>query len=230
MSDGFKPLGRKAYGSIGHIAGSRMGPADHMVHEGQTLICTTKAPKDKRVYVQTKLDGSCVSAALVNGEIVALGRAGFLAETSPFEQHHMWARWVKAREDRFYAVLLPGERIVGEWLAQAHGTRYALLDVDPFVVFDIMLGDKRLTVAELTQRVWAHFWQPDCIGGPMSPQEAMAQLDTYGADEPEGVVYRVETDRKGVEFLAKWVRPDKQDGKYLPEISGSEPLWNWRES
>jgi hypothetical protein len=31
-----------------------------------------------------------------------------------------------------------------------------------------------------------------------------------------------------VDFLAKWVRPDKVDGMYLPEISGKEPVWNWR--
>ena len=48
-----------------------------------------------------------------------------------------------------------------------------------------------------------------------------------GCDEPEGVVYRVE--RKGdVDFLAKWVRPDKVDGKYLPEMSGEPAVWNWR--
>ena len=42
---------------------------------------------------------------------------------------------------------------------------------------------------------------------------------------PEGVVYRVE--RKGkVDFLAKWVRPDKDDGKYLENISGREPVFN----
>ncbi|KKL70160.1 hypothetical protein LCGC14_2107750, partial [marine sediment metagenome] len=29
-------------------------------------------------------------------------------------------------------------------------------------------------------------------------------------------------------FLAKWVRPDKEDGIYLPEISGGEAVWNWR--
>jgi hypothetical protein len=31
-----------------------------------------------------------------------------------------------------------------------------------------------------------------------------------------------------VDFLAKWVRSDKVDGMYLPEISGKEPVWNWR--
>ena len=37
-----KPLGRRAYGSIGHLPDSRMGPGDHHVHEGQARICTEK--------------------------------------------------------------------------------------------------------------------------------------------------------------------------------------------
>jgi len=48
-------------------------------------------------------------------------------------------------------------------------------------------------------------------------------------DQTEGVVYRVE--RKGkVDFLAKWVRHDKVDGKYVPENNGGETVWNWRPS
>ena len=32
------------------------------------------------------------------------------------------------------------------------------------------------------------------------------------------------------DFLAKFVRPDKIDGKYLSEITGCDPYWNWRPS
>jgi hypothetical protein len=32
-----------------------------------------------------------------------------------------------------------------------------------------------------------------------------------------------------VDFLVKYVRPDKLDGIYLPELSGKEPVWNWQE-
>jgi hypothetical protein len=227
-----KPLGRKAYGSIGHVHGSRLGPGDHHVHEGQSAMCTTKAPRDKTVWVQTKLDGSCVAAALLDdGQLVALGRAGYLAETSTYEMHHMWARWVRANEDRFRQVLNPGERLVGEWLAQAHGTLYDLTHREPFVAFDVMTGDKRLTVADfyegmIIDRDGSYVFQcPDVLLGPMTPEKAMEQLHSYGADQPEGVVYRVEG-RKGVDFLAKWVRPDKTDGKYL---MGDEPVWNWTE-
>jgi hypothetical protein len=218
-----KPLGRKAYGSIGHIHGSRLGPGDHHVHEGQSAYCTTNAPKDKTVWVQTKLDGSCVSAALLpSGELVALGRAGYLATTSNYEMHHMWADWVTAHEEAFRAVLQPGERIVGEWLAQAHGTCYTLNGRDPFVAFDIMHADKRLILNDFKERAAFHFSTADTIRGPSDPVVAMRTLDPYGADEPEGVVYRVEG-RDGVDFLAKWVRPDKIDGRYL-----DQSIWNWR--
>ena len=72
----------------------------------------------------------------------------------------------------------------------------------------------------------------------------MAKLKTYGfhgaLDPVEGAVWRVERNelihhgRNGerewvVDFLVKYVRPEKLDGIYLPEISGREPVWNWRE-
>lgn len=217
-----KPLGRKAYGSIGHIHGSRLGPGDHHVHEGQSAYCTTKAPKDKKVWVQTKLDGSCVSAALLDtGELVALGRAGYLARTSNYAMHHMWADWVDRYAEDFRHVLQPGERIVGEWLAQAHGTRYELNGRDPFVAFDIFHAEKRLPFKTFRDRTFDRFVLPDTMIGPSDPVEAMNRLYAYGADQPEGVVYRVES-AKGVDFLAKWVRPDKVDGGLL-----DQNIWNW---
>lgn len=70
-------------------------------------------------------------------------------------------------------------------------------------------------------------------GGPMSLKDSMSILGEYGKhgalDPIEGVVYRVERNGQ-VDFLAKYVRPDKIDGIYLPEISESEPIWNWRPS
>jgi len=59
--------------------------------------------------------------------------------------------------------------------------------------------------------------------------EALGKHGHYGAiDEAEGAVWRVE--RKGkVDFLGKYVRAGKIDGKYLPEMTGGEAVWNWRE-
>jgi hypothetical protein len=134
-----KPLRRKAYGSIGHLPNSRMGPGDHAVPEGMASICTErKRDKHDRIIVQEKLDGSCCAVANVEGEIIPLGRAGWPAASSPYLQHRHFHDWAVERRTLFAAIIKPGERIVGEWLAQAHGTRYQL-PYDPFVVFDIMV-------------------------------------------------------------------------------------------
>jgi len=229
-----KPLGRKAYGSIGHLPDSRLGPGDHAVTPGQASICTTrKRDKHDSIVVQEKLDGSCVSVAKVGGQIIPLGRAGYPASTSKYEQHVLFHRWAMDRQHLFDRLLGEGERLVGEWLAQAHGTRYRL-PRGPFIAFDLMTGQKRVPHEEFAYRVRA-FPTPTTLSStePIQPQEALAtfaRLNTDGAIDPiEGVVYRVH--RKGnVDFLAKWVRSDKVDGCYLPEISGGETIWNWRDA
>ncbi len=227
-----KPLGRKAYGSIGHLPSSRLGKGDHSVPEGQAQICTVKTrDRHDRVIVQEKLDGSCTAVAMIDGAIVALGRAGYLASTSPYEQHRMFATWAEENEDRFREVLREGERLVGEWLAQAHGTRYDLLYSGPWAAFDLMQGAKRIPFDEMRDRVDVAFRRPVLLhdGGPLSVVDAMTIHETKGwlCESTEGIVYRVE--RRGeVDFLAKWVKPDKVDGKYLPEISGEDAIWNWR--
>ena len=50
----------------------------------------------------------------------------------------------------------------------------------------------------------------------------------YGALDPvEGAVWRVER-KDTVDFLVKYVRPDKVDGSYLDSVTGQEPVWNWQ--
>lgn len=228
-----KPLGHKGYGSIPHLPGSRLGPGDHHCHVGQEAICWTKA-RDKldRIIVTEKLDGSNVSVCRIGNEIVAIGRAGYLAQTSKYEQHQLFAAWVREREGLFLSALLPGWRFVGEWLAQAHGTRYELAH-SPFVVFDLMEGQKRLP----------HDWCRDAAhsfpcaavihdGGPVGLDvvlPALAQSHHGAIDPVEGAVWRVER-RCEFDFIAKWVRPEKKDGVLLPEISGQPAHWNWRPS
>lgn len=153
-----KPLGGKAYGHIPHLPGSRMGPGDHHCHEGQAAMVTTKLQnKADVVTVTVKLDGSCVAVANIDGVIVPLIRSGYVATTSKYEQHHLFAQWVYQNQYRFLQVLLPGQRFVGEWLAMAHGTRYGL-NHEPFVIFDLMAGDKRLPISELYWRAaWSGF-------------------------------------------------------------------------
>lgn len=227
-----KPLGRKAYGSIGHLPQSRLGPGDHRVPDGQSRICCVKArDRHDRIIVQEKLDGSCVAVALLDGVIHALGRAGYPAVSSKYEQHRLFDLWVRLHEDRFRAVLREGERIVGEWLALAHGTRYDLAGLEPFAPFDIIHGEERLPFDAFDLRVGDVFLRPHLLhdGRPLPVPQALEQhaAKSWPADELEGVVYRVE--RRGVvEFLAKYVLPGKVDGKYLPEISGQPEIWNWR--
>lgn len=239
-----KPLGGKNYGSIAHLPGSRMGPADHKCHEGQELICLVR-PRDKHdtIIVQEKLDGSNVGVAKVGGQILALSRAGYLASSSPYEQHHKFDAWVRENAERFDAVLREGERIAGEWLIQAHGTRY-LLRHEPFVAFDLLRnGMQRTPWAELCERVEDEFHVPYTIsvGPPVSIEDAMAELGEYGKhgaiDPVEGAMWRVERNelidkqlggerRVIVDFLAKYVRSNKVDGCYLESFTGEGPVLN----
>lgn len=230
MSDArpVKPLGRKAYGSIPHLPGSRLGPGDHSIHAGQDAICMVKArDRHDRIIVTEKLDGSNVAVANVDGQIIALTRSGYTAAASPYEQHHLFASWVERNVERF-GFLATGERVNGEWLALAHGTRYALIG-EPLVVFDLMRGNKRAPWDELRERCWIEAARVLSDGPPMHVDAVLPLIETsgHGALDPvEGAVWRVE--RKGIfDFMAKWVRPDKIDGKYLAEITGHPEVWHW---
>lgn len=231
-----KPLGHRAYGSIPHLIGSRRGPGDIGVNEGQHRICTEKA-RDKHdvIIVQEKLDGTCVSVAKINGEIVPLIRAGYPAIGSNYAQHHLFHHWALGQHRRFNNLLEEGERVVGEWLAQAHGTRYDLKGEEPFVLFDIMRGHERSPLSSVGLRaVSCQFVLPELIhhGAPIEIEAVMNKLGEHGfhgaIDPVEGAVWRVE--RKGnVDFLAKYVRPEKgADGKYLESVTGGGPVWNWQ--
>lgn len=228
-----KPLGRKAYGSIGHLPNSRLGPSDSCVTDGQYRICCEKRRDNKDIIiVQEKLDGSNVAVALKDDVIYPLTRAGYVANTSPYKQHHLFYDWVMEREYQFRMVLNEGERISGEWLAQAHGTLYNIQgEQDLFQPFDIFTPDnKRVNFATFTDRIGLIFDTPELLslGDVIGVEDAMAiHKDNHsGADELEGVVYRVERNGE-VDFLAKWVRPDKIDGKYLESVTGKPPVWNW---
>lgn len=223
-----KPLGRKNYGSIPHLPCSRMGPADHKISEGQERIATVK-PRDKHdtIIVQEKLDGSNVGVAMKHGEIFAISRAGYEAKTSPYDQHHAFSDWVHENESRFRKVLQEGQRVCGEWLHTAHGTIYELPH-EPFVCFDLIdENNKRSPYAEFSDKVGLHFVLPYLVsvGGSVSVDEALHSLGDYGqhgaTEKIEGAVWRVE--RRGVvDYLCKYVRRDKVDGKYL----GGVPILN----
>lgn len=228
-----KPLGHRSYGSIPHLIGSNRGPADKGVNEGQHRICTENARSGDVIIVQEKLDGTNVSIAKIDGQIVPLIRAGYRAESSHHEQHHLFADWVNERQGSFDYLLRDGERLCGEWLAQAHGTRYCISQVTPFVAFDIMRCHERIGHHAFLERTkWCQdsglFDVPPLIhwGGPLPINKALEMLcqkGHYGATELcEGVVYRVENHLR-FDFLAKYVRPEFTPGKYL-----DREVWNWR--
>jgi ATP-dependent RNA circularization protein (DNA/RNA ligase family) len=221
-----------------------------MLPEGQGNICTEKVRDAKdHIIVTEKLDGSCVSVAKVNREIIALGRAGYPAITSPYEQHRLFHDWVLDHWEQFDALLNEGERTVGEWLAQAHGTRYDLKNRDPWVMFDIIANTgnenkhvPRLPHYEMKRRADACGFVTVPIlhdGSAVGINAILRKLRDkgfYGAvteDGAEGAVWRVEREGE-VDYLAKYVRPDKVDGRFLPDTEAgkaegvTENIWNWR--
>lgn len=224
-----RPIGKKSYGSIPHIPGSRVGPKDYHISEGQAKIATEKT-RDKQdvVIVQEKLDGSNVGVAKVSGEILAITRSGYLASSSPYKHHHYFETYVRQNFKRFNFLLDEGERVCGEWLAMAHGTIYKLPH-EPFVPFDIMTGTKRINYFEFSHRVSDFdFTIPNLIhiGNSISVDKAIKYTSGHGATEtPEGLVYRVE--RNGViDFLCKYVHPCKIDGKYFNDKTTMGDIWN----
>jgi len=228
-----KPLGRKTYGSIPHIPGSRADNAgDHYITQGQANIAILQMRDNNDVVIcQEKLDGSCVGIALKDGVLIPLGRSGYPAISSPYLQHVYFHNWVHRNEDRFRPVLKEGERVVGEWLSQAHGTRYDLDGRSPFVPFDILKGTKRIPFGRFVVRLkYGRFEPPPTIslGKPCSVETAMERLGEHGLygaiDGPEGCVWRVERNGK-VDFLCKFVRADYQAGKYLMQ---DPHIWNWK--
>jgi hypothetical protein len=234
MNKNIKPLGQKAYGSIPHLPYSRLGPGDHHIGQGQADIATKKArDKNDLIIVQEKLDGSNCSVAKINGKILALGRSGYLAASSPYEQHQLFAKWVLVNHTRFYGLLKENERICGEWLAQAHGTIYQLKH-EPFVVFDIMTKNERINYHDFLLRVLPFgFVVPHLlhIGQPIAIDKVLKNIEVSGhgaVDEVEGVIYRVERKRE-VDFITKFVKQSKVDGIYLPENNNGETIWNWKE-
>ncbi len=68
------------------------------------------------------------------------------------------------------------------------------------------------------------------VGEPISIEAVLSIIEPSGHGAiglVEGAVWRVE--RKWVvDFLGKYVRPEKVDGALLPEINGGVTTWNWK--
>ena len=226
-----KPQNRKAYSSILHLPGSRTGPSDKTVNPDTAwIMLNKKRDRDDYVIVEEKLDGSCTAVANIDGEIVALTRSGYRASDSPYMMHHVFHSWVETNKSVFEQLVRPHERIVGEWMFQAHGTIYNLVNpytkegTVPWVAFDICYGSNgRVTRSELLERINAtgkHIPTPQIMSSgksiTLAKVEQLLGLRGYHGSwsGAEGAVYRVE--RMGrVDLIAKYVRHDKVDGQYL---------------
>ncbi len=218
-----KPLGIKNYGSIPHLSGSRLGEGDYTMQRGQEVIATKKT-RDKwdLIIVQEKLDGSNVGVCKIDEMLAPIQRAGYMARSSPYKTHHLFADWAQKNASRFDDLLKEGERLVGEWMYHAVGTKY-ILKHEPFVAFDIMIGQKRLPYLQFIERVSKYdFITPELLhlGQPINIKDVEKLLGPHGhhgaIDACEGAVWRVE--RKGmVDFLGKYVRKTKEDGSYLDQ-------------
>lgn len=214
-----KPLQRKNYGSIPHLSSSKLGENDSYIHPGQERILTVKKrDRHDTILVFEKYDGSNVGVAKKDGKIYALTRAGYEAHTSEFYHHQAFSKWVQLCEGVFQSILKEGERVVGEWLLQAHGMRYSIRG-HPIVFFDYFSSDnERYPFAELKK---TGLRTPRLLhgGNAISVEKLLPMLNRKtkwlkSHEDPEGMVYRVE--RKGaVDFLAKWVRPGFTPGKYI---------------
>lgn len=228
---------RKNYGSIGHLPNSRLGPGDHSLSESQASILTEK-PRDFKdlIIVQEKLDGANVGVLKHEGYLIGLTRKGHRCIDSPMEQFQLFQEFIDKHKDKFH-FLREGERVVGEWIAMAHGTRYLIENDFPFIAFDIIKDDIRETYLNFRLRIGtslpvAHLLH---IGHPISIKQIVKMIsvkngDTYGYHgslEPvEGAVWRCEREGR-VDFLGKYVQSFKEDGKYFNE-DYSKLIWNWK--
>jgi hypothetical protein len=227
----------KVYNSIPHLAGSNRG-TDAMADEWVSALGTgTRTQKKCRIYVSEKVDGSCTGVFRRGDELFPLTRSGGLCAQAKPLQLRLFSEWVRLNSDRFLRVLRDGERIVGEWLLQAHGTRYAFKH-EPYLVHDIFdaASNRQLPYKALEERILpGGFLMPRLlysgdIGIPVAKADHLLGVHGFlGAiDEAEGMVWRMERD-KLPSLMVKYVRPSFIAGRYmfaLDRPTRPDPYWN----
>lgn len=214
----------KSYGSIPHLSTSKMGkPADKKIDSGREAYLTIGSRKGDTIIVTEKVDGSNVGVIKKDGVIYAITRSGYTCESSEYVQHHAFDKYVKNNIARF-SWLPEGWRVCGEWCIMAHGTLMDITGEHPFLAFDIMdANGARLTYSKFCLICAASGIRTTpllYIGNSALPVLTAINImgsGHYGKPEkPEGCVWRCERDGY-VDYLAKWVQPDKIDGKYMAD-------------
>jgi len=182
-----------------------------------------------RVIVQELLDGREVAVRNDGGEVCPLVEGDLPAWESANEEDRLFADWALYYAARFIQVLKPGERLAGVWLARAHGTRYALMGREPFVVTDIFdeRGDP-LPFDRLSRRIVARFCVAPVLhdGEPISLEAALELLGPAGKyaalDGTAGITWRVE--EAGHYFTSDTVSPFHRPDRF----DAGPPVWNWK--
>lgn len=216
---------KKNYNSIPHFSFSRLGPSDSYCNPGHEKIMTEKTRDWKDLIIVTeKLDGSNVGVIKKDDQIYAITRSGYEAKTSRYKQHIEFNKWVYSYIWDFNRILNEGERIVGEWLLLAHGTKYNIKNKSllfrPFDIFNA--NNERLSYFEFLKKIRFSNFNPPAllhIGQPVKIkhiEKKLQKIDSNRIERCEGAVYRCERDGK-FDCLIKYVRHDKIDGKYFKD-------------
>lgn len=214
------------FGTISHLPGSKMiDNGDKLIgsQEIEWLTSRRKNPVTDVVIITEKIDGMNAGVLKKNGSLYPIMRAGYDVRTSHVEWVRGFAKFVEDHQDRFYNLLVDGERVCGEWMLKTHTLHYDLSH-EPFVAFDIINENGiRCQYTKFVDRVKKFaFTTPGVvhIGESMPTDMAMSLLGigyhhvTDG--EPEGVVYRYESNGRFVAY-----------GKFVSNQKlGNEKLFN----
>lgn len=221
---------KRSYDNILHLPNSKMSDGGSYCTEEQAkMVCEKKVYEQDIIIVQEKLDGSNVAVTKIDNNLICLTKNGSNAKKSLSKEHQLFYWWVKQNYSRFNEILNEGEKICGEWLVQAHGTKYSL-NHEPFVVIDLMVNNKRLLFKDVFNRLNGKFVLPSIIsiGEPISINKALKKLGKYGLhnakEEAEGIIWRLEREGQ-VKFICKYVKHNKEKEKYLSQ-NKEEIVWN----
>jgi hypothetical protein len=229
----------KLYGKIPHLPGSRLGPSDRTADAALAARCAGPGRRGDRVIVSEKLDGSCVAIVREADGLAAYGRDGLACAASRNDGRRAFAAWLEERaatSPSWRYALEVGDRLMCEWLALAHGTRYELPHGPAVAIDGFGAGGARWPLDEVRRRAAVMGLPVARVlhdGGALPVREALAHLGEHGhhgaIDRAEGVVYRVERGGR-VLGMTKHVRAGKVDGCYLADQTGGDHVWNtWQD-
>lgn len=191
----------RSYGHISHLTGSKMIDKEDKligVNEEAWMTQWRKSFEDL-VIITEKVDGCNVGVLKMHGKLYPIQKKGYDVRTSSFEWLRGFSYFLECNENRFDRLLKEGERACGEWMIKTHTLTYNL-KTEPFILFDIIEGEKRVKYNEMIRRSKEFgFTNPGLVHmGEAMPTEIAMKIMGIGYHgvvgfEPEGIVYRYET-------------------------------------